>query len=60
MCEHTLKCPAADAPDACRAHIVADHTEQGWVTLCNGVILFDDSLYLTPTGRVGTVPHLVA
>ena len=35
-------------PDCCRAHVVADHSEQGWCRLCNGIILFDDGHYLTP------------
>jgi hypothetical protein len=30
---------------------VADHSEQGWCRLCNGVILFDDGHYLTPDGH---------
>jgi hypothetical protein len=38
---------------------VADHSEQGWECLCNGVILFDDGAYLSPEGSVGRVPHLV-
>ena len=59
MCEHNPPCPAADSVDCCRAHAVADHSEQGWETLCNGVILFDDGLYLTPDGHVGLVPHPV-
>jgi hypothetical protein len=59
MCDHTPRCPDAAAPDCCRAHVVADRLEQGWATLCNGVILFDDGLYLTPEGRIGQVPALV-
>lgn len=59
MCTHTPRCPEATAPDACHAHVVADHSEQGWVTLCNGVVLFDDGLYLTPDGSVGQARKLV-
>lgn len=59
MCEHTPLCPGPDATDYVRAHVVADHSEQGWVTLCNGVVLFDDGLCLMPDGRVGTTGHLV-
>jgi hypothetical protein len=39
--------------------MVADHMEQGWCRLCNGVILFDDGLYLAPDGHVEPVPALV-
>jgi len=34
--------------------------EQGWCRLCNGVILFDDGLYLAPDGHVEQVPLLTA
>lgn len=47
MCTHFPRCPEATAPDCCRAHVSADHSEQGWWRLCNGVILFDDGHYLT-------------
>jgi hypothetical protein len=60
MCHHTPRCPDATAPDCCSAHVVADHSEQGWEVLCNGVILFDDGAYLTPDGAVALVPHLAA
>jgi hypothetical protein len=36
--------------------MVADHMEQGWCRLCNGVILFDDGQYLAPNGQVAHVP----
>lgn len=58
MCDHTPRCPDANAPDCCSAHVVADHNEQGWSILCNGIILFDDGLYLAPDGHVGLVPEL--
>jgi hypothetical protein len=41
-CNHQPACPASDAPDARAARIVADHCEQGWFLLCNGLIVFDD------------------
>lgn len=41
-CNHLPACPQADAKDAVAAVIVADHCEQGWYLLCNGVVLFDD------------------
>jgi hypothetical protein len=51
MSDRQHACPDASAPDCCTAHVVADHSEQGWCRLCNGVILFDDGWYLTPDGR---------
>ena len=41
-CQHTPHCPGRDDLDATAAAIVADHCEQGWYRLCNGVILFED------------------
>jgi hypothetical protein len=55
MCNHEPDCPDAAATDCCRAHVVSDHSEQGWCRLCNGLILFDDGHYLTPDGRDLTV-----
>jgi hypothetical protein len=60
MCSHNPPCPPASDPRCCGAHIVADHSEQGWCKLCNGVILFDDGLYLAPDGHIEAVPLLVA
>lgn len=51
MCLHTPRCPAADASACWTAHVVSDHSEQGWRRLCNGVILFDDGFYLSPDGQ---------
>jgi hypothetical protein len=56
MCNHSPACPDATQTNCCSAHMVADHSEQGWVCLCNGVILFDDGLYLAPDGHVELVP----
>lgn len=50
MCTHSPACPGSEAPDCCRAHVIADRSDQGWCRLCNGVILFDDGHYLTPEG----------
>ncbi len=50
MCTHSPTCPSSESRDCCTAHVVVDHTEQGWCRLCNGVILFDDGHYLTPDG----------
>ena len=59
-CTHSPKCPEALDEHCCSAHVAADHSEQGWCRLCNGVILFDDGHYLAPDGHSGTVPHLIA
>jgi hypothetical protein len=60
MCDHTPRCPDASDANCCSAHIAADHFEQGWCRLCNGVILFDDGLYLAPDGHIESVPLLPA
>ena len=45
-CSHWPACPDGNDPDAAAAVIVANHCEQGWYRLCNGLILFDDGLCL--------------
>ena len=50
-CSHVPACPSANAPDHAAAHVVADHTDQGWSLLCNGVVLFTDAGELLPDGR---------
>lgn len=50
MCSHTPRCPDVHGPASWTAHVVADHSEQGWSRLCNGVILFDDGFILNPDG----------
>ncbi len=52
MCAHTPRCPTAADPDRDAARVVADHSDQGWSLLCNGVVAFDDGLDLLPDGRV--------
>jgi len=52
MCRHQPPCPGADAPDRDAARIVANHPEQGWSLLCNGVVSFEDTGDLLPDGRV--------
>jgi hypothetical protein len=42
MCQHLHTCPDVQAPDRMAARVVADHLEQGWSLLCNGVVLFED------------------
>jgi hypothetical protein len=50
MCVHSPDCPTADTREACTAHVVAPHHEQGWCLLCNGVIRFDDGGAILPDG----------
>lgn len=47
-CSHQTACPAADSQDARAARVVADHWEQGWALLCNGLLVFDDEGTLVP------------
>jgi hypothetical protein len=51
MCQHQPRCPQWAALDRLAARVVADHSEQGWSLLCNGVIAFDDGGELLPDGR---------
>ena len=51
MCPHNPPCPDATAPDREAAHTIASHPEQGWSLLCNGVVLFDDTGELLPSGE---------
>jgi hypothetical protein len=55
-CQHMPQCPSFDAPDRDAAHTVASHPEQGWSLLCNGVVLFDDTGEILPTGAC-IAPH---
>ena len=50
-CQHQPACPHADAPDRDAARMVSAHPDQGWSLLCNGVILFEDTGEILPTGR---------
>ncbi|QCX82346.1 hypothetical protein C9F11_43840 (plasmid) [Streptomyces sp. YIM 121038] len=51
MCRHSPQCPPATARDREAARIIANHTEQGWYLLCNGILLFDDTGELLPNGH---------
>ncbi len=53
-CSHNPVCPSAMAPDHDAARVISRHPEQGWVLLCNGVVLFDDTGEILPDGR--TIP----
>jgi Family of unknown function (DUF5999) len=55
-CTHAPPCPPAEAADRDGAAVVADHHEQGWSLLCNGVVLFDDTGEVLPDGRI-VAPH---
>ncbi|WP_323754960.1 DUF5999 family protein [Streptomyces albidoflavus] len=55
-CPHKPRCPDPAAPDAERAELLVDHSEQGWGRRCNGVISFADSGRLGPGGQV-VAPH---
>ncbi|MFI2258936.1 DUF5999 family protein [Streptomyces tubercidicus] len=59
MCRHQPPCPPAAAQDREAAHPVAQHPEQGWTLLCNGVLLFEDTGELLPDGQV-IAPHRAA
>jgi len=50
-CIHEKTCPSADSHDARAACVVADHWEQGWALLCNGLVVFDDDGVLLPKPR---------
>ncbi|EFL19892.1 DUF5999 family protein [Streptomyces sp. C] len=56
MCQHKTPCPSAEAPDGARAVTVDPHADQGWVRLCNGAVLFDDTGLLLPNGQA-VAPH---
>ncbi|MCW2600662.1 MAG: hypothetical protein JWM02_2491 [Frankiales bacterium] len=56
MCQHHPACPPAEAPDHDAARVVSQHPEQGWVLLCNGVVVFDDTGELLPD-RQAVAPH---
>ena len=58
MCTHSPQCPGADSVSRTLAAVVAEHHEQGWALLCNGVIHFDDNLDLLPNGAT-TGPALL-
>ena len=56
VCPHSPSCPPAQALDHDAARTVARHYEQGWVLLCNGVVLFEDTGELLPD-RSAVAPH---
>jgi hypothetical protein len=50
-CNHEPHCPDATGADRDAAHVIAQHPEQGWSLLCNGVVLFEDSGEILPDGN---------
>jgi len=48
MCQHLPPCPPRQAADHRVARIIAEHWEQGWCLLCNGVVIFDDGGEFVP------------
>jgi Family of unknown function (DUF5999) len=56
MCQHQPQCPDVTAPDHLAARVVAQHPEQGWSLLCNGVISFEDMGELLPDGQAVPSP----
>ena len=59
MCSHQPTCPPVTdgIANPLTARVVADHPEQGWSLLCNGVVRFDDGGALLPDGT--SIPALV-
>ena len=55
-CCHEPACPSAGDSAHDAARVVACHPEQGWVLLCNGVVVFDDTGELLPDGWA-VAPH---
>ncbi|MFB4307536.1 DUF5999 family protein [Actinomadura sp. GTD37] len=55
-CTHDPACPAPDDLDREAARTIANHPEQGWSLLCNGIVVFEDTGELLPDGRV-IAPH---
>lgn len=49
-CRHEPQCPAADRPDHDAAKVIAEHHDQGWVLLCGGIVVYDDTGETLPDG----------
>ncbi|WP_343286291.1 DUF5999 family protein [Streptomyces sp. AM 4-1-1] len=52
MCGHLVECPPATAQDCEAAKIRLHQPEIGCSELCNGVLIFEDTGCLLPTGDV--------
>jgi hypothetical protein len=51
MCIHEPRCPSEGDIARTAARVIANHPEQGWSLLCNGIVFFDDGGLLLPGGR---------
>ncbi|MFF4179859.1 DUF5999 family protein [Streptomyces sp. NPDC001750] len=51
-CPHTPACPGPQAADRAAARTRRHCPEQGWTLLCNGVLLFEDTGALLPSGHL--------
>ncbi|SEP02579.1 DUF5999 family protein [Actinacidiphila rubida] len=56
MCRHDPQCPPAEAPDREAARTLFEAPVQGWSLLCNGVISFEDTGEVLPSGEI-IPPH---
>ncbi|MGW3627809.1 DUF5999 family protein [Streptomyces sp. NPDC000880] len=56
MCRHDPSCPTAAASDREAAAVIVRGDVQGWVQLCNGLLLFEDTGGLLPDGSI-LAPH---
>lgn len=59
VCPHTPPCPSASQPDRLAAVVIANHPEQGWSLLCNGIIAFEDGGTLDLVPFYGRSPSAV-
>jgi hypothetical protein len=55
-CTHRPICPDWNTSSHDMAKVVADHHEQGFIRLCNGVIILDDTGEILPNGTL-VAPH---
>ena len=51
-CTHRPECPSADAVDCEAARVLVHCPVLGYSLLCNGVLAFEDTGCLLPSGRV--------
>ncbi|WP_327297761.1 MULTISPECIES: DUF5999 family protein [unclassified Streptomyces] len=56
MCQHQPPCPASVRPDREAAKPVARDHVMGWTLLCNGVLCFEDTGEILPSGKI-IAPH---
>jgi hypothetical protein len=51
MCTHWPTCPSATESARYAAHVVSAQPAQGWSLLCNGIVVFEDTGALLPSGE---------